>query len=293
MVDITPTFDFGKDEIPTMATLTQQALSLQVSNLTASDFVVGTLGIFSGADSTVTGSSLVLGSPLGSLWVDATGNLWVKEAAGDVRIYRFHTGWESRRIWSEPDSPGFGSIDPPPGGAGVQMQAFSGDGDLTEDFNRTEGATTHSDGPGRLEHARFNMRNNGVGGHCHGLNSETGVSGFQLYCGRGGHPFYNVDVTSAAGWSYDIDLKDDFRLVASFGIPVGGNLWQHYDFGGEDFLNTLSTRFLGYVSTPMSGSSASTDGTFETNGFRERVQLFGYHFGIPKLGNFETAGINP
>ena len=52
-----------------------------------------------------------------------------------------------------------------------------------------------------------------------------------------------------------------------------------HHFLSIDFDNNQD-KFMGYVTSPNAGSSVTTDGTFATNGFRYRVEQFGWNYGL-------------
>lgn len=284
MADITPTYDFGHLATPTRDTLIEQALSLTVSALGFSDLAANVLTILAGADSGVSGEALVLGDPTAQMWVNASGDVWVMEAAGPVRLYRHQLGWESRRFWVEEDS-GWGGDSPAQPGVGLQ----TGPNGESEAFERAQGDTTSTSSRVKIEIIEQSLNDNQQGRN-HGLLSETGDSGYRLWNGRGGHVFYHVDLLSSATFNYDRDIKNNFRMVTANGTP-GPVTWQSYYLSAAFTANI--TRFQGYVTTPMSGTSTATDGSFGTLGFRNKVLLHGWNFGIPKFGNLESGGANP
>lgn len=284
MADITPTFDFGRNQVPDNASLIEQALSLTISALGFSDFDANVLTVLTGEDSGVTGEALVTGDATGLMWIDAAGNVWVMEAAGPVRLYRHEFGWESRRYWVQEGS-GWGGSSPAEPGVGLR----TGTAGESEAFERAQQATTSTDGRVKIEIVEQTLNDN-QNGRYHGLMSETGDSGYRRWCGRGGHVFKMVDETSNATWSYDRDIKNNFRMLTANGFP-GPITWQHFYYSANFTANI--TRFQGWAMAPMSGTSTSTDGSFETLGFRNRVRLYGWNFGVPHFGNLESGGANP
>ena len=100
-ISITPGRDFGDNDIPTVATLREQAAGLVISGIPQSQ-VNSQLPNVQVNDST-SASNL---PAEGWLWFDKLGNLWGSTRMGHVQVKRYAGGWESVRFMSLGDPGG-------------------------------------------------------------------------------------------------------------------------------------------------------------------------------------------
>lgn len=280
---ITPQEDFGKIDTPTKETLERQARSLQFAGISAANLAAGILTIFSGDDSDTSGSSLTLGSDTGQLWIDPHGNLWIREASGDVKLYRHDMGWDSHRNWIQIDV-GYGAVDPRPG-APVTINGTQG---TTEAYLRSVNETTQTNSL-IMDVEQVSLLDNQNQVQV-GVLQETGSSGYRSYNGRGGVSFFGPDFSQSAVASYDRDIKNNFRLLTNSGFP--GVIVYEPKFMSNDFDANLS-RYIGIACSPNASTSAVSDANFDTNGFRNFVAIQGYNFGLPLMGEQTQGGVNP
>jgi len=193
-------------------------------------------------------------------------------------------GWESTRYWVEEDG-GYASSEPPPIGVGLFMQA---QGTIEDHGRQQQASETVADG--LVMEVIEQSINDNANGRYSGLLSETAVSGYRRWCGRGGHVFRHLDAGLTTTRSYDRDMKNNVRLVGAHGSP-NPTTWSTTYINVDAVAN--NTRFNGYVHTPSLHSSSVSDNNFNSNGFYVRAEMFGYNFGVPQFFRRTAGSSNP
>ena len=181
MVDITPGYDFGVNEIPTAANLLKQATGMQLTGIGISELDSALVAIKSGDVSAVT-EALLIGDTVGTIWMSPLGDMWVQEPSGPVILNRVHGGWETRRIYVGVD-PGQ-VLDEAPGNM-IQAANIRA---LYEDAGRTQkadGGTRASNATAFEQSDSGGYVNNRSGYHFGIIAHETGASEYVPVVFRG------------------------------------------------------------------------------------------------------------
>lgn len=266
---IVPTFDFGVNDVPTRADLIRQAKSLRITGLGLSEIAGGTLGILNGDTSGATGA-LQSGEAVGMMWVDPTGQTWVQEQSGPVRLKNYEGGWESRRYWIRPD---ISSADIRPG---LAVGGDSGKGPA-ENFARIqEAAPASSLDANEVRLFLFSATDyrDNSNGRLFGFTQETCASNYGRWNGRGG--CYMIDHQAGEG---DVDVRtsyDEVRNSITFSGARNVDL-QSAVMEKTVMTETISNRvWQAWIAGPSAGhtlvSDAGGDHTFY-------LSYFGYNFG--------------
>ena len=244
VLSITPGYDFGVNEIPRAETLLRQVEGMTISGIDVGALDASVVPILYGDTSDAT-DALQTGSTVGTMWVAANGDIFVQEQAGAVVLSRINYGWETRRIYTYPDSSFPAHIEP-----GVNMWVVGNHGP-GEDLFR-EQAGTHSSGAPALSPMDGGSYDDIYDGIGFGVSvQDTCVSGYMRVCHRGLAIYTDKDHTQSNTWSKLRDYQNGYRLSRPHtSLPVQHQIKQYWHAA-----DIAAERWFGW--TPHPGRSAS------------------------------------
>ena len=91
LMQVTPGYDFGVNEVPTQGTLQQMLTNMTLTGIAYDGLQSGVIGL------TMTDNSQTSLAAEGWMWVDSRSNIWLKTRNGNVRVRCSEGGWESVR----------------------------------------------------------------------------------------------------------------------------------------------------------------------------------------------------
>ena len=252
MVDATPGYDFGVNEIPTAANLLRQATGLQISGIDVTALDSAVVGLKSGDISNVT-DSLQVGETVGTMWAAPNGDWWVQEQSGPVVLNRIMGGWETRRMFVNIDPQAAAYINP---GSAVQPNNQNG---AYENTLRVEVDNSSYTGTPEWATSDAGSYENNRSGTLPGVLQETCTSDHARVCHRGITILRDRDATSSGTWSKMSDIQNNKRLKSPQGIsniPMFEANYFHVDIP--------SWKHFAWIGLPSPRASKVSDATFPT-----------------------------
>lgn len=274
---IVPTFDFAVNDIPRQATMRQQAFSLAIDGVSLENLEAGIRAVQFGDVSGAT-NALLPGAAVGTLWIDAQGNIWAQEQSGPVVLRRAAGGYETRRYWTVPSALHTSIIEP---GAPIAVDGIFG---ATEDFARDLDNDTRASGTPVLEVWNGLSYDNNRNGRGFGLAMETVASSYIRILVRGVSVQRDLAHADSRTWSTFSDLRSNYRLGRPEGVSGARSFDTYYFASGSQDLT--AHRHHVYRAAPWVGSSVVSNANPNLNSVR--AYTVGYCFGLPQYSNMSN-----